>query len=164
MMEKRNVADMLAEEADHAEQHRDDELAPRYRRAPAPRELAQVYSLRIPVERLEQLRRLAADKHVTPSALMRAWVLDRLDTEAAGEAAGDEAHAGREHAEGSGESLVQAIREVVREEFKRAGVWEGQLTHQPPLRQMARNGGGRLAAARVGASSERVEVGIDESA
>lgn len=74
------------------------------------------------MERLEQLRGLAAQKHMTPSALMRAWVLDRLDAEAAHEAIGDEVDAGHEPAEGSGEFLVQALRKVVREELKRAGV------------------------------------------
>jgi Cdc6-like AAA superfamily ATPase len=119
-MKRKNIAEVLAEEAEHAEQHRDDELAPGYRRARPPREPAQVYSLRIPVDRLEQLRRLAADKHMTPSALMRSWVLERLDAEASAEAsvlvvAGDP---------GAGKTAVlQALlREVVREELERAGV------------------------------------------
>jgi hypothetical protein len=122
MIENRNIAEVLAEEAEHAEQHRDDDLAPGYRRARAPREPAQVYSLRIPVDRLEQLRELAAERHMTPSALMRAWVLDRLDAEAGHEVIADDVHGGHEPVEGSGEFLVQALREVVREELKRAGV------------------------------------------
>jgi hypothetical protein len=87
-MKRKNIAEVLAEEAEHAEQHRDDELAPGYRRARPPREPAQVYSLRVPVNRLGQLRRLTAEKHMTPSALMRSWVLKQLDAAASAEASG----------------------------------------------------------------------------
>ena len=38
----------------------------------------------IPVAQIEELRQLAADKGVTPSALMREWVLERMATEKAG--------------------------------------------------------------------------------
>jgi len=86
-MTRKTMADMLAEEAEQAEQHRDDELTRGHRRA-EPKEPAQVYRLRIPADRLDQLRQLAADRHTTASALMRAWVLDRLDTEAGGADAG----------------------------------------------------------------------------
>jgi len=119
-MTRKNIADVLAEEAEHAEQYRDDEPAPGYRRARPPREPAQVYSLRIPVDRLEQLRRLAAEKHMTPSALMRAWVLERLDAEDASQPAGP-----LESAVGSGKTesaLKHALREIVREELERAGL------------------------------------------
>jgi len=131
-MSRKNIADVLAEEAEHAEQHRDDELAPGYRRAQPPKEPAQVYSLRIPAERLDQLRSIAADRHQTPSALMRAWVLERLDLEARAAATADIdlVHFGQvlvEHLHGSGTSasvlaLVEALRELVREELERAGV------------------------------------------
>jgi hypothetical protein len=47
---------------------------------PAPtRKPSQVYSLRIPVERLELLRRVAAEHNELPSALMRRWILERLE-------------------------------------------------------------------------------------
>jgi hypothetical protein len=39
---------------------------------------SQVYTVRIPVESLEALRTLAQGRGVPPSALMRAWVLERL--------------------------------------------------------------------------------------
>lgn len=42
---------------------------------------SQVYSVRIPVEALERLRRVAEASEVAPSALMREWVLERLDIE-----------------------------------------------------------------------------------
>lgn len=116
-MTHQNIADLLAEEAEQAEQHRDDELTPGYRRARPSREPAQVYSLRIPVERLEQLRSLAADRHMTPSALMRAWVLERLDVEAGGEAAAD----GPSQPGAAGSVIpVQTLRLVIREELERA--------------------------------------------
>ncbi|HEX5495347.1 MAG TPA: hypothetical protein VFX70_12315 [Mycobacteriales bacterium] len=49
-------------------------------RRPA-RDPSQVYSLRIPVRRLEELRSLAEEQDVEPSVLMRRWVLERLDEE-----------------------------------------------------------------------------------
>lgn len=42
---------------------------------------AQVYSVRIPVERIDRLRRLADERGVKPTALMREWVLQRLAAE-----------------------------------------------------------------------------------
>lgn len=83
-MNEQNIGDLIAAEAEHAEHHRDDApTTPGYRRTRPPREPAQVYSLRVPADKLEQLRELAADKGVTPSALMRDWVLERLDAEQA---------------------------------------------------------------------------------
>jgi hypothetical protein len=80
----KDIAGMLAAEAEEAERHADeDDHGPSYRRRHPPREPAQVYSLRIPVARVEELRQLAADKGVTPSALMREWVLERMAEEIA---------------------------------------------------------------------------------
>ena len=42
---------------------------------------AQVFSLRLPALRMEQLRRLAASRGVSPTALAVDWVLERLDHE-----------------------------------------------------------------------------------
>jgi hypothetical protein len=42
---------------------------------------AQVFVLRLPALRIEQLRRLAADRGVSPGALAVDWVLERLDQE-----------------------------------------------------------------------------------
>jgi hypothetical protein len=39
---------------------------------------SQVYTIRIPVESLETLRTLAQARGMPPSAMMRAWVLERL--------------------------------------------------------------------------------------
>jgi hypothetical protein len=81
----KEIAELLAAEAEEAERHADEEdHGPSYRRKHAPRDPAQVYSLRIPVAQIEELRQLAAGKGVTPSALMREWVLERLAAERAG--------------------------------------------------------------------------------
>ena len=42
---------------------------------------AQVFPLRLPALRMEQLRRLAAERGVSPGALAVDWVLERLDQE-----------------------------------------------------------------------------------
>jgi hypothetical protein len=77
---REDIADLLAAEAEAAEQLRDeDDLGPTCAPRHPPRDPSQVYSVRIPVSRLEQLRRRAADEGVAPSALMRQWVIERLD-------------------------------------------------------------------------------------
>jgi hypothetical protein len=48
---------------------------------------AQVFQLRLPALRIEQLRRLAAERGVSPGALAVDWVIDRLDRESADTAA-----------------------------------------------------------------------------
>jgi hypothetical protein len=42
---------------------------------------AQVFALRLPALRIEQLRRLAQERGVSPGALAVDWVLERLDQE-----------------------------------------------------------------------------------
>lgn len=42
---------------------------------------AQVFQLRLPALRIEQLRRLAEERGVSPAALAVDWVIDRLDRE-----------------------------------------------------------------------------------
>jgi hypothetical protein len=42
---------------------------------------SQVYSIRVPVDRLEQVRSLASARGLAPTAMMRQWVLARLDDE-----------------------------------------------------------------------------------
>jgi chemotaxis protein histidine kinase CheA len=82
-----SVREMLAREAEEAEAVADaeerGEVAPapgqRARRQPA--EASQVYSLRVPVNRIEQLRQLADEIGEAPTALMRRWVLERLAQE-----------------------------------------------------------------------------------
>lgn len=69
------LRDKLATEAGHAEATRDADL-PYHRRRPA---RSSVYGLRLPDERIEQLRRLAEARGTSPSALARQWVIDHLD-------------------------------------------------------------------------------------
>jgi hypothetical protein len=47
--------------------------------APPAQKPAQVYSVRIPTDRIEQLRSVAISQGTTPSALIRMWVVERLD-------------------------------------------------------------------------------------
>jgi len=94
----KDIGRLLAEEAEAAEGHRDDDVPLVRSRRPA-REPAQVYSLRVPVEKLEELRRLAGERHLTPSALMRSWVLERLELES------------------SDEGFLAVVRKAVRDEL-----------------------------------------------
>lgn len=54
---------------------------------PGPSELtgrfgsAQVFQLRLPALRIEQLRRIATERGVSPGSLAVDWVIDRLDRE-----------------------------------------------------------------------------------
>ena len=52
-----------------------------YRNRTVSHDPAQVYSVRIPVRHLRQLRVAADAKGVTPSALVRTWVVERLEAE-----------------------------------------------------------------------------------
>ena len=76
-----DIRKLLAEEAEASEEMADVE-APMARNRVKAKEPSQVYSLRIPVDRLEELRQRAEQQHVAPTVLMRRWILDRLDYEA----------------------------------------------------------------------------------
>ncbi|MDP8928576.1 MAG: hypothetical protein M3O70_08395 [Actinomycetota bacterium] len=80
-MSNADIPRLLQEEAELAEKERHVERS--YVRPRAPESPSQVYSLRIPVERLEQLRQLAAARDEAPTTMMRRWVLERLDRELA---------------------------------------------------------------------------------
>jgi hypothetical protein len=99
-----DIARLLAEEAEVAEQTRDHSITYTRNRSRS-KEPAQVYSLRVPVDRLEELRQVAAAQHLAPSALMRRWVLDRLDQEQ------DMASRRDEAAEEHGDDVVVVTRE-----------------------------------------------------
>jgi hypothetical protein len=82
---RKDIAKLLEAEAEEAERHAaEEEHGPSYRRKHPPRDPAQVYSLRVPAAQLEELRQLAANKGITPSALMREWVLERIAAEKSG--------------------------------------------------------------------------------
>jgi hypothetical protein len=70
------LLDKIAAEAEQAEDSRDADLPYRRRRGVGPQ---QVYGLRLPAARIDQLRRLAEARGVEPSVLVRQWVIDRLD-------------------------------------------------------------------------------------
>jgi hypothetical protein len=80
-----SIQQMLAREAAEAEARADaeerGEIAPAggqrgRRRAADP---SQVYAVRIPVSKLRKLRELAERLDVPPTALIRRWVIERLD-------------------------------------------------------------------------------------
>ncbi len=101
-MSERNIAEFLADEAEAVEAHKDDEVPLVHSRVP--REPSQVYSLRVPVDKLEELRTHAERQYLTPSALMRLWVLERLERET------------------SHTDLPQLVRKAVHEELVDAGL------------------------------------------
>lgn len=68
------------------------ELPRAFRRAPAA-DPAQVYSIRIPSARVAELRLLADERDLAPSAMVREWVLERLDREVLAERLTDAARA-----------------------------------------------------------------------
>lgn len=71
-----DLADKLAAEAEHAESTRDAELSYQRRRSSGGQS---VYGLRLPTERIAQLRRLAEARGIEPSVLARGWMIEQLD-------------------------------------------------------------------------------------
>jgi hypothetical protein len=86
---------LLDEEAREAEERADREEqgtatpSPGQRARRQPSAPSQVYTVRIPVDRLEELRRLAERLGEAPSTLLRKWALERLDEEAGRPSAGE---------------------------------------------------------------------------
>lgn len=79
---------ILREVAEDAEQARDDTVSPTARRKKRPSpDPSQVYSVRVPVDRIEQLRQAATTRGTTPSALIRELVVRFLDDQPATELA-----------------------------------------------------------------------------
>ena len=80
-----SVRDMLAREVAEAEARANAEE--RGETAPTPGQRgrkraadpSQVYAVRIPVSRLRRLQEVAASLNVQPTALIRQWVIERLD-------------------------------------------------------------------------------------
>ena len=77
-MADKEILDRIAAAVEDAEATHDEELDWTRHREPAKTPTA-VYSIRIPVERIEELRQLAAERGVAPTALIRTWVLAQLD-------------------------------------------------------------------------------------
>lgn len=80
-----SIRDKLAEEAAQAEVHRDEPPGRMYRARTAARGANHVYTVRMPADRLAELRAVAERSGEQPSTLMRRWVLERLDDERAHE-------------------------------------------------------------------------------
>jgi hypothetical protein len=82
-----SIAARLAQEAEEAEaraeaEERGEELpSPVQRARRQPAEASQVYTVRIPAARLEELRAVAERLGEPPSALLRRWALERLSEE-----------------------------------------------------------------------------------
>ena len=74
----KELLDRIAAAVEDAEATSDEELEWTRHREPATSPTA-VYSVRIPVNRIEELRQLAAERGVQPTALIRVWVLAQLD-------------------------------------------------------------------------------------
>lgn len=76
------LSDKLTAEAEHAEATRQTPLKYQQRRAASNQS---VYGLRLPPDRIEQLRRVASARGIEPSVLARAWLLEKLDNAEAGQ-------------------------------------------------------------------------------
>ncbi|MFN2495023.1 MAG: hypothetical protein ABR608_03810 [Pseudonocardiaceae bacterium] len=77
-MADKELVDRIAAAVEDAEATPDDELEWTRHREPAKSPTA-VYSVRIPADRIEELRQLAADRGVQPTVLIRSWVLAQLN-------------------------------------------------------------------------------------
>ena len=75
------VRRMLEGEAAQAEERRDEAPGVMFRaRTAAP---SNVYTLRMPADRIAELQEVATEQHEQPSVLVRRWVLERLASERA---------------------------------------------------------------------------------
>jgi hypothetical protein len=77
-MADQEILERIAAAVEDAEATPDEQLDWTRHREPAKTPTA-VYSVRIPVERIEELRQLAAERDIAPTALIRTWVLAQLD-------------------------------------------------------------------------------------
>jgi hypothetical protein len=78
-----SIRDTLAVEAAEAETRHDEAPGRLHRAHSTAGTTSQVYTLRMPAERLTELRAVAEQSGEQPSTLMRRWVLERLDAERA---------------------------------------------------------------------------------
>jgi hypothetical protein len=79
-----NVGDGIRAESERIERESEspDEPRPRFVRSKrAAVDPSQVYSIRIPVERIEDVRRLAASRHQAPTVMLRQWIIERIEAE-----------------------------------------------------------------------------------
>lgn len=84
-MATRPSDDDLEQAAADAEATRNEPATPAaVHRSAAPVDPGTVYSVRVPVSLIEQLRVFAETRGTTPSALMRQWIIERLASESSG--------------------------------------------------------------------------------
>lgn len=84
---KKSELDAMLNSIDEGERHEEEEEQEAvYVRPPAPRHPTQVYSVRVPVDRLDQLRTLAQKEGVSTSVLVRQLVIEGLDQRSGGHA------------------------------------------------------------------------------
>lgn len=112
-MRRQVAAEVEAAERELDELDRDDSTAPPVRARRQAKEPSQVYSIRVPVDRLEELRSLAEARGETPSGLMRRWVLERLASEVSGEVGGSAL---------TREALLETMDEAVTQALMKRGL------------------------------------------
>ncbi len=78
-----SIRDTLAEEAADAEAAQHESPTQMHRARTETGATSQVYTVRMPADRLAELRAVADRSGEQPSTLMRRWVLERLDDERA---------------------------------------------------------------------------------
>ena len=107
-----SMREILAREAAEAEARAEAEERGDVRPEPGQRgrkraeDPSQVYTVRIPVSRLRRLRELAEDLGIAPSALIRQWVIERLD------------ESGAQDQQTAPERYVQTISSAARNELR----------------------------------------------
>lgn len=81
MTDDRELRDRLAEAAAQVGATSDEDLTwVRHQNPPA--EPTAVYSVRLPADRIEELRALAESRGTRPTSLLRAWAIENLDSAA----------------------------------------------------------------------------------
>jgi hypothetical protein len=81
MTDDRELRNRLAEAATQIEATSDEDLTWIKHKNP-PTEPTAVYSVRLPADRIDELRALAEARGTRPTSLLRAWALEKLDSAA----------------------------------------------------------------------------------
>lgn len=76
MNEQEELAELLRQEAEHAEQTRDDPYPPNAKGTRPGRSRSVVYSVRLDPEEVAALERLAAQTGLPASSLVRSWIIE----------------------------------------------------------------------------------------
>jgi len=122
-----SISELLAREAEAAERVESEHRGSYVRSRRAPKDPSQVYSLRIPLDRLELVRQLATKQRTTPAALLRSWVLERVEEEAPAE----KPAAGNALSNGQRRKAIELVRQL--EETLRHSAWPDHDRAVTPL-------------------------------